>query len=211
MSGVQQPTDGARAEPRRLTDAIHRFQKGRGAERERAFRTIHDAYFRPLQSFFARRGASPEDALELTQETFLRIFQSLDGYEHRERFAAWLFQVAKTMLLKRHRRATTAKRSGVEVSRDAVEHPDGLGESVPGRQLGSLIDRQRTAALRGALDELPDQMRDCLTLRLYHDLSYREIARVKTLSVDTVKSHLYRARQRLEERLSDLDLGGPDD
>ncbi|HUP43451.1 MAG TPA: sigma factor-like helix-turn-helix DNA-binding protein, partial [Thermoanaerobaculia bacterium] len=64
---------------------------------------------------------------------------------------------------------------------------------------------------RSAVAELPDQMRDCLTLRLYHDLAYREIAVIKKLSIETVKAHLFRARKKLEERLGDFALGDDDD
>jgi RNA polymerase sigma-70 factor (ECF subfamily) len=59
--------------------------------------------------------------------------------------------------------------------------------------------------------ELPEQMRDCLTLRLYHQLSYQEIATLKRISVETVKAHLFRARKKLQERLADFTLDDPED
>lgn len=195
--------------PGRIAEAVRRFQEGSGAERERAFQLLYQTYFRAIQRYFARRGLSPDDGLDLTQDTFLGIYKGLETYEHRERFEAWLYRVAQTTYLKWRRRAATAKRSGVEISRDAMDHPETIA-STPGRQLGGLLGEERRKALRAAVEELPEQMRDCLTLRLYHDLAYREIALVKKLSIETVKAHLFRARKRLQERLSDFVFGESD-
>ncbi len=191
----------------RIAEAIRRFQAGR--DREAAFRLIYETYFRALQRFFARRGLSPDDALDLTQETFLGIYKALEAYEHRERFAAWLYQVATTTHLKWRRRSATGKRSGIEISRDAMDQPETIA-STPGRQLGTLVAEERRRELRAAVAELPEQMRECLTLRLYHDLAYREIARVKKISVETVKAHLFRARKKLQVRLADFVFGDSD-
>jgi RNA polymerase sigma-70 factor (ECF subfamily) len=195
--------------PARIAEAIRRCQEGSGEERERAFRLLYETYFRAIQRYFARRGVSPDDGLDLTQETFLGIYQGLEAYEHRQRFEAWLYRVAETTHLKWRRRGATVKRSAVEISKDAMDNPDNIASS-PARQLGGLLADERTKALRAAVGELPEQQRDCLTLRLYHDLAYREIAVVKKISIETVKAHLFRARKRLEERLSDFVFGDSD-
>ncbi len=191
----------------RIAEAIRRFQGGR--DREVAFRLIYETYFPALQRFFSRRGLSADDTLDLTQETFLGIYKGLETYEHRERFAAWLYRVATTTYLKWRRRAATGKRSGVEISRDAMDQPEAIA-STPGLQLGTLVAEERSRELRAAVAELPEQMRECLTLRLYHDLAYREIALVKKISVETVKAHLFRARKKLQERLADFVFGDSD-
>jgi RNA polymerase sigma-70 factor (ECF subfamily) len=188
--------------------AILRFQDG--SDRQDAFRFLYETYFRAIERFFARKGLPPEDCLDLTQETFLGIYKGLDGYEHRQRFAAWLYRVAMTTFLKRRRAATTAKRAAVEVSRDGMENPE-ESLAVPGRQLDSLLDEERWRALRAAVAELPDQMRECLTLRLYHQLSYNEIAVAKKISIETVKAHLFRARKKLQEKLAGFALGDLED
>ena len=194
-----------------LAEAIHRFQQGR--DRDAAFRAIHDRFFRPLQRFFARRGASPDDSLDLTQETFLRVYKALEGYEHRERFAAWLFRVATTTHLKWLRRGRAAKRDAVEISHDAdeMEVPVAAAMAVSEKQLDALLEAERRRRLHAEVDRLPEPMRDCLTLRLVHQLSYREIAVVKKLSLEAVKAHLFRARRTLRENLSDRSRqpGGP--
>ena len=60
--------------------------------------------------------------------------------------------------------------------------------------------------MRRAVRDLPEQMRECLTLRLYHELSYREIAMVMKVTVDTVKTHLFQARRRSRRRPDRRDL-----
>lgn len=192
------------AGPGLVDQAIRRFQDG--SDRSGSFRFLYETYFRAIERFFARKGLPPEDCLDLTQETFLGIYKGLDGYEHRQQFAAWLYRAATTVYLKRLRTAATAKRAAVEVSRDGMEHPE-PALAVPGPQLDGLLDAERWRALKAAVAELPEQMRDCLTLRLYHQLSYGEIATVKKISIETVKAHLFRARKKLQEKLADFAPG----
>jgi RNA polymerase sigma-70 factor (ECF subfamily) len=191
-----------------VEQAILRFQEGR--DRPGAFRFLYETYFRAIERFFARKGLPPEDCRDLTQETFLGIYKGLDGYEDRQHFSAWLYRIATNVLLKRRRQGAAVKRAAVEVSRDGMENPEAT-LAVPGRQLDGLLDEERWRALRGAVAELPDQMRECLTLRLYHQLSYQEIAVVKKISIETVKAHLFRARKKLQEKLADFALGDLED
>ena len=72
----------------------------------------------------------------------------------------------------------------------------------PAEQLTDVLEDERRRAMRKAIRELPAQMRRCLTLRIYHDLSYQEIATVMKLKIDTVKAHLFQARTRLKKNLS---------
>jgi RNA polymerase sigma-70 factor (ECF subfamily) len=204
VAGTVQPSDAAAAGADLVDRAIRRFQDG--SDRQGSFRCLYQTYFRAIERFFARKGLPPEDCLDLTQETFLGIYKGLDGYEHRRQFAAWLYRVAATTYLKRLRTATAAKRAMEEVSRDGMENPE-ASLAVPGRQLEGLLDEERCQALRAAVAELPEQMRDCLTMRLYHQLSHNEIAEVKKISVETVKAHLFRARKKVQERLADFALG----
>lgn len=200
-AGSHEPSE---AGPDLVERAIRRFQEG--TDRQGAFRFLYETYFRAIERFFARKGLPPQDCLDLTQETFLGIYKGLDGYEHRQRFTAWLYRVATTTYLKRRRTAATVKRAAEEVSRNGMEHPE-TTLAVPGRQLTGLLDEERWRALRAAVAELPEQMRDCLTLRLYHQLSYSEIATVKKISIETVKAHLSRARKKLQDKLADYALG----
>ena len=87
------------------------------------------------------------------------------------------------------------------VSRSGRDDPD-----VARPQLDAVLLKERRGQLEEAIRELPRQMRRCLVLRVYRELSYREIATALKLSIDTVKAHLFQARKKLKERLNDLDL-----
>ncbi len=177
-----------------------------GQDPESNFRFVFESYHRPLQRFFARKGFPPVDALDLTQETFLGIFKGLKGLREETRFEAWLYKVATTTYLKRVRAASTAKRTGFEVEHDETILADPRGGSA-GHQLQGVLEDERRQAMREAVAELPDQMRKCMTLRIYHELPYREIATMMKIKIDTVKVHLFQGRARLKAKLEQYSLG----
>lgn len=187
-----------------VAQAIRAFQAG--TDREASFRFLFRSYHRSLQRFFAGKGLPADVCQDLTQETFFGVYRGLEAYEDRMRFEAWLFRLATNTYRKRLRDAGAAKRSGHEMQIDgATEEEIGLWE--PPGQLQAVLHEERRQTLRRVIRELPEQMRKCLTLRLYHELSYREIAVVMKLKIDTVKAHLFQARRRLREKLEGYDVG----
>lgn len=196
--GRQRPNAG---NDRELVDrAVAALQAG--VEPDRHFKILFDRFYRPLLRFFARKGFSVEDCLDLTQETFVGIFKSVSGYRGEARFETWLYKVATTTYLKRLRSSSAAMRSGEEVGLVEVgTNNERLSE--PGRQLDAMLSEERQMVLHRAIDELSPQMRRCLVLRVYHELSYAEIATVLRLKIDTVKAHLFQARKRLRDILGE--------
>lgn len=170
-----------------------------GVDRERNFRLLFERFRRPVERFFARRGVSPEDCLDLTQETFLCIYRGLGGYRSEDRLGHWVLRIAATTFLQWIRAGKAAKRAGRTEPAEAAEGTPAL--RLASRQLDTLLDGEQRLALRRAMLELPPQMRNCLLLRLERDLSYPEIATLLRLSPETVKAHLFQARRRLRDRL----------
>jgi RNA polymerase sigma-70 factor, ECF subfamily len=180
------------------------LQAGRTVEE--SFRLLCDRFHRPVYAFFAKRGFSHSDCLDLTQETFLGIYRGIGSFRGEARFETWLFKVATNAFRKSLRRQVAGKRSGDEVSLDTV--PGETGEMpvfqpvadgpAPG---AGLFQAERSRLLREAVERLPDQMRKCLVLSVYHDFKVREIARLLHLSPETVKVHLFQARRRLQKTL----------
>lgn len=189
--------------------AVEAFQAGR--DREGSFRCLADAFYGPVRAFFLRRVASPDDALELTQETFLRIYRALDGFRREASFRSWAFGIAHTTYFK------WLERRG---SRESIaREPSVAGESASARPgwedaepvaverrtpLDDALARETCDRLAAAVAELPLQERRCVTLRVYQDLSHPEIAKILGLAVGTVKAHLHHARQKLQARLRDV-------
>jgi RNA polymerase sigma-70 factor (ECF subfamily) len=142
----------------------------------------------------------------------------LGNFRGDSKFETWLFQVCANVFKNCLRSRTTQKRDAQEVSWDEVE-PGGGGsgggesggaegggapwewrESGP---LDSLLEDERSRILYAAMQELPPQMRRCVELRVTRDLKYREIAELMNVSIDTVKAHLFQARQLLKSKLGD--------
>lgn len=190
-----------------LDRAVERFQAG--IDRDRNFRLVFERYHGPVAGFFARRGVPAADRLDLTQETFLRVYRGLATYRSQERLGSWILRIAATTHLNRLRERHAAKRAGDEVPLESATGGGRPQLASSGRQLERLLGEERRQRLARTIDELPDQMRQCLKLRLDQELEYREIATVMGLSIDTVKTHLLQARRRLRERLGDAAGEGP--
>jgi RNA polymerase sigma-70 factor (ECF subfamily) len=164
--------------------------------------------FRPgVRSFFLRKGFTPQESDDLTQDVFLRVFKAIDTFRRESRFERWLWEIATHIYYNEVRRRRTDKRDGLEQSLDSgVETEDGVG---PGITLPStdpspeeeIVRAERTKALHAALKELPDQMRRCCIFRYEKGLKYKEIAAIMKISIETVKAHLHQARKRLIAQL----------
>lgn len=183
------------------------FEAGNG--REEVFRKLYELYRRPVYACFARRGFTAEECHDLTQETFLRLYQGITRFRGQSRFETWLFEITTNVWRNEIRSRSALKRDRHEVDLDDVAsgEPRGSrdgdlpGKSVTPEPLDDLLAEERVRVLRDALDELPPQMRRCVRLRLDQDLKFREIAVLMQISIDTVKSQMAQAKQRLRTRL----------
>lgn len=189
--------------------AIAEFQRGIG--RERNFRFLFDSYYEPTRQFLARRVFSPEDRLDLTQETFLRVYRGLEGYRGEAQFGTWVFRIAFNTYLKWLRRAKNDDKGpdavkGAEELEGAWDDEQPVAVSPKESPLGQVLQSERRMVLYRAIQELPEQMRRCTELRIYHDLSYREIAVIMRRSIETVKVHLFQARKKLKGSFDDIQL-----
>jgi RNA polymerase sigma-70 factor, ECF subfamily len=187
---------------------VERWQKG--IDREESFHQIFRQYYRLVRSFFARRSRSEEEIEDLVQETFFRVHRNLDHFRGESKFETWLFQVSANVYKNTVRSQTTQKRDAQEVSWDELATSSTTGEDAAiarevreNGPLDDLLQGERSHILHSAMQELPPQMRRCVELRVSQDMKYREIAALMGVSIDTVKAHLFQARQLLKKRLGD--------
>ena len=136
-----------------------------------------------------------QDAQDVVQEAFLRAFKSFGGF-HGSNGRAWLLTIVRNTsytLLKKNRVADLTTPFDEEIH--ASDH-----ESV---SAATILERSEDAErIREAMDELPAEFREILTLRHQEDLSYKEIADIAQIPPGTVMSRLARARVKLKERLA---------
>ena len=177
------------------------------ASRERSFRALFERFQRPLYRFFESRGFSPEECQDLTQETFLKVYRSIEKFRGDALWEHWLFRIAANTAVKALRHRTAAKRAGEVVSWEADSVAMEIDGSSPGAEapapLRRLLDKEREETLAQAIDGLPAQMRRCVRLRVFQDLDCKEIAEVLRISPSTVKVQLFKARKRLKNDLDD--------
>ncbi|MEM7587127.1 MAG: sigma-70 family RNA polymerase sigma factor [Acidobacteriota bacterium] len=173
---------------------------------EAAFEALFASQYRSVNYYFARRGCTPDESRELTQETFIAVYRGFDGYRQESAVSTWIFMIAANTWRNWLRQRGTQKRTANEISMDDTEGERRIEETVadPAEDaLDNLMSDERREQLRDALDELPPRMRDCLLLRLDQGYKYREIAEIMNTRVDTVKSQLYQAKERLKDLLQD--------
>jgi RNA polymerase sigma-70 factor, ECF subfamily len=200
-------SDAAGTDAEHLDRAIDAFRQG--CDPEASFRVIFDHYYPVVLRFFRKRIFSAEDQLDLTQETFLRVYRGLEGFRREAQFGTWLFRIAHNTYLKWLRRlhpdetgdAVALPESDSEPGRWDVAEPSAIATDETA--FDDVLSAERQQMLRDAVDELPGQMREATELRVYQELSYREIAVVMRLSVETGKVHLFQARKKLKKKLQD--------
>ena len=149
-----------------------------------AFRMVHDQ----------------DEAAEITQECMVRAWENLARFRGEAPFAGWLSRIAIHLALNRLRERKKFVRPVDEEKHEAM-----IDQATEGRTaLAELVDAESLSALKQAVSELPEEFRSPLTLRIYEEYSYEEIAEALQLPIGTVMSRLFRARERLARRVREL-------
>lgn len=172
--------------------------------RELHFCDLFERYSRSVNYFFARRGFSPEECRDLTQETFLGVYRGIERFRSESSPKTWLFTIAANIWRNQVRRESADKRDAWELSLDVSREEQGFDPPASDAEdpEWELLERERLELLRETFDELPPKMRRCLLLRVDQSLKYREIATVMQISIQTVKSQLFQAKEFLRSRLA---------
>jgi RNA polymerase sigma-70 factor (ECF subfamily) len=136
-----------------------------------------------------------EDAMDVVQETFMRLFQKLGAYEREKNFQAWLFQMAKNLCIDYYRK-NYGRRRELEEGRSIDE----LNPAVADRS-GNPVSSDLRRIFSRCLEEMGDRQRMVFVLKHYNGFQYREIAQVLNISVGTVKSLHFKAVQNLRHLL----------
>jgi len=142
-----------------------------------------------------------DEALDLSQEVFLRVFRTIHRFRGQSSLRTWIYRIAVNQARNRHRFWRRRRRADqVSLDEHVAAHGELLsgGESTPDRVLAQ---KELAARLQSALDHLPFDQRTAIVLREIDGLSYEEIAYSLGVAIGTVKSRLTRARQALREDL----------
>lgn len=162
-----------------------------------AFETLVLEYEKNVYNIALRMTGNSEDAADMTQEAFIKAYNSLQAFRGDSKFSVWLYRIVSNVCLDFLR--SKNRRPTVSLS---VEDDDGedtqLDVADESQSPELLLDRKLTReSVRRGLDSLPPDYRQILLLREIQGLSYDEIAQALGLEVGTVKSRIFRARKRL--------------
>jgi RNA polymerase sigma-70 factor (ECF subfamily) len=169
----------------------------------RAFELLVAKYQRRIMRLIGRFIRDPAHVEDLAQDTFLRAYRAIGQFRGDSAFYTWLYRIA----------VNTAKKSLADGKRDRIvaqsdtQNDDGetftqgeqlTDESTPEAELAS---RQIVEAVNAAVEDLPEELRQAITLREVEGLSYEEIAELMACPIGTVRSRIFRAREAIAERL----------
>ena len=166
-----------------------------------AFGDLVDRYQGRLVNYLFRLLRDVDEAHDVAQEVFLKVYQALDRFDPRFRFSTWLFRVGQNAAIDviRKRRLKLVSLNRPDDGDEGREWELPSGDRGP---YGALRNVERGAAIEQAIAGLPDEYRELITLRHYGELSYDDIASLKDMPLGTVKNKLFRGRQMLKEKLS---------
>lgn len=155
----------------------------------------------PLVGFIYRYIGHQTEALDIAQETFVRVYETRHRYVVRAKFSTWLFAIAAN-LCRNYLRWRQKRGEPVPETSDAEDAAlFGSRQSPDDSPDQAAIRSESISLIRAAIDKLPHDLKTAVLLNEYQSLSYAEIASVLRCSVKAVEMKLYRARQVLRERL----------
>ena len=156
-------------------------------------RRVFNLVFRMLQQY--------EEAKEVTQETFLAAWQGLPSFRGDARFSTWLYRIAYNCALKQLEQRKRDRAIQVELQTEEM-----VASFTQEQRVDAEIEsRARQALVHEQLANLPAKYRIVLVLRHLQDMTYEEMAEILTMPIGTIKTHLFRARNLLKERLEMFD------
>jgi RNA polymerase sigma-70 factor, ECF subfamily len=184
--------------------AVRDFQQG--ADREKSFELLFRRFRPRVERFLAPRVFSPEERLDLTQAIFLRIYKGLEGYRGEGSLEGWVLHIAFNVYRDWRDRQPGGRNAVPEIPiEDLPVAPEPSPEIPSPSTVASPLDRivreERLEILRQAISELAPKQRLCMELHVYQERTMQEIAAALRISPETVKAHLFQARQRLWDKL----------
>lgn len=171
-----------------------------------SFEELVRRYQRPISAYVYRMVGNYESALDLTQEIFIKVYNSLGRYRAEFKFSTWIYKIAHNAAVDHLRRNSTREQS-------LVAGPEGESFDLPIESARLTPEqeseqRERRGEIESVVRALPSNYRELIILRHSQDLSYEEIVEVTGLPLGTVKNRLFRAREMMRQQFVDKGITG---
>jgi len=173
---------------------------------ERAYRVLLERYERPVFTICLRMVRNRDEAADLAQESFIKVFASLDRYNSAYAFSSWLFKITSNLCidhLRKRKIHTLAMDAPVDGEQGEIQRQYVSPDMTPEEEL---VRNEKMGRLETAIAALPEHYRIMLILRHQEDLSYEEIAESLSIPLGTVKARIHRAREMLKGILGETDF-----
>ena len=176
------------------------------AGREAGFEELVRRYQRPIAAYVYRMVGDYDSALDLTQEVFIKVYNSLARYRSEFKFSTWIYKIAHNAAIDHLRRH--AVRGQALVAGQDCERREVALKSLRLTPEQESEKKERCSEIEAVVQTLPAGYRELIVLRHSHDLSYDEIAEVTGLPLGTVKNRLFRAREAMRDQLVERGITG---
>jgi RNA polymerase sigma-70 factor, ECF subfamily len=167
-----------------------------------ALNDLMERHAAPVFHFLCRMVRNEDDANDLAQETFVRVFKSCQSFRANEKFSTWLYTIAAN--LARNHFRWRSRHPVVSLETETGKTEQTLGGTLPANNPApdeQALAAERAAAVRSAVAALPDDLREAIVLCEWEERTVADAAAILQATPKAVESRLYRARQRLRERL----------
>jgi RNA polymerase sigma-70 factor, ECF subfamily len=171
---------------------------------EQAFASLLATFERPIYNFLCRLLEDPEDAPDVTQEVFLKVFRNIRTFRGECSLKTWLYRITvneaynRRRWFARHRRRETS----LEEQQDGAPSVADLLSDPRDNQYEQLLRRERIQAVERALAEVQESFRVVVVMRDIEGMSYEDIAEILQTPLGTVKSRILRGREALKQKLA---------
>jgi len=163
-----------------------------------SFEELVRRYQRPISAYVYRMIGDYESALDLTQEIFIKVYNSLRRYRSEFKFSTWIYKIAHNSAVDHLRRTTTREQSLISgTEEDNFELPLESPRLTPEQESER---KERRIEIESVVRTLPASYRELVILRHSQDLTYEEIVEVTGLPLGTVKNRLFRAREMMRQQ-----------
>jgi RNA polymerase sigma-70 factor (ECF subfamily) len=172
------------------------------AGHDTALNNLMERHATPVFHFLCRMVGNEDDANDLAQETFVRVFRAKESFRTNEKFSTWLFTIAAN--LARNHFRWRARHPNISLETEIGEAEQTLGGMLPASDPApneQALATERATAVRIAVGKLPEDLREAIVLCEWEERSVAEAAAILETTPKAVESRLYRARQILRERL----------
>jgi RNA polymerase sigma-70 factor, ECF subfamily len=187
----------------RQADARDRADMERlAAGQDAALNDLMDRHATPMFHFLCRMVGNEDDANDLAQETFIRVFRARTSFRINENFSTWLYTIAAN--LARNHFRWRSRHPNVSLEAETGDSEQTLGSTLPANAPApneQALAAERAAAVRVAVGKLPEDLREAIVLCEWEERSMAEASAILETTPKAVESRLYRARQILREKL----------